>query len=253
MSSKSAKTKPSSAPAPASGSRRNAILAAIAALIVAAAVVAVIASGGDDKKSSSGSTAASLAGVSESKALFAGIDQKADMIGKADAPVTMYEFIDYQCPFCREFRRSTYPKVVTDNVKTGKLRIISRPLTFIGPESEKAARAAAAASQQNKDGEFTQLFYANQGQENAGYVTDEFINKLYDAVGVDKTKANAFRKSIDSRDGITKARKEAERYGVVSTPTFVVGQTGGPYEKLDIDTANAAGFKAAIDSLAENK
>ena len=252
MSSKQAKNKSSSAAAPASGSRRNAVLAAIVAVIVAAAVVAVIASGGDDKKSSSGSSTTALAGTSETKALFDGIEQKGDTIGKADAPVTMYEFIDYQCPFCRQFRLSTYPKVVADNVKSGKLKIISRSLTFIGPESEKAARAAAAAAQQNKDGIFTQLFYFNQGQENAGYVTDEFINKLYDAAGVDKTKANAFRKSIDSREGITKARKEAEQYGVVSTPTFVVGQTGGPYEKLDIDTANAEGFKAAIDSLAEN-
>lgn len=253
MSSKSAKNKPSSPAAPAPGSRRNAVLAAIVAVIVAAAVVAVVVSGGDDEKSSSsGSSASALAGTSETKALFDGVEQKGETIGKADAPVTMYEFIDYQCPFCRQFRLSTYPKVVADNVKTGKLKIISRPLTFIGPESEKAARAAAAAAQQNKDGVFTQLFYFNQGEENAGYVTDEFINKLYDAAGVDKAKANAFRKSIDSRDGITKASKEAERYGVVSTPTFVMGQSGGPYEKLDLDTSNAEGFKAAVDSLAES-
>ena len=162
----------------------------------------------------------------------------------------MYEFIDYQCPFCREFRLGAYPQVVTDNVKSGKLKIVSRPLTFIGPESEKAARAAAAAGEQNKEADFTQLFYFNQGEENAGYVTDEFIDKLYDAAGVDKAKANAFRKSVESREGITKARKEADQYGVVSTPTFVIGESGGPYEKLEVDIGDAAAIKAAVDSLA---
>ena len=242
MSSKSPKNKPSSAATPASsGSRRNAVLAAIVAVIVAAAVIAVIVSGGDDDAASGGSTATStLAGTNETTALFEGIEQNGDTIGDPDAPVTMYEFIDYQCPFCRQFRLGTYPKVVADNVKTGKLKIISRPLTFIGPESEKAARAAAAAGEQNKEATFTQLFYFNQGEENAGYVTDEFIDKLYDASGVDKAKANAFRKSIDSRDGINAARKEGETYGVVSTPTFVIGQSGGPYEKLEVDIDDAA-------------
>lgn len=249
MSSKSAKNK--STPDPASGSRRNAILAAIVAVVVAVAVVAVIVSGGDDE-ASTGSTGGTsgLAGVAETKALLKGIKQDGDTLGEPDAPVTMFEFIDYQCPFCRQFTQTAYPKLVADSVRSGKLKIVTRPLTFIGPESEKAARAAAAAGQQNKEATFTQLFYTNQGEENAGYVTDEFIDKLYDAIGVDKAKANAFRKSIDSRDGINIARKEGEKYGVVSTPTFVIGESGGPYEKLEVDLSDAASMKAAVDSLA---
>jgi protein-disulfide isomerase len=252
MSSKSAKNKPSSASAQGSGSRRNAIIAAVVAAVVAIAVVAVIVAGGgdDDDTASSSNPAVALAGTTETKELFQGVKQNGDTIGEADAPVTMYEFIDYQCPFCRQFRLGAYPQVVTDNVKSGKLKIVSRPLTFIGPESEKAARAAAAAGEQNKEADFTQLFYFNQGEENAGYVTDEFIDKIYDAAGVDKAKANAFRKSVDSRDGITTAANEAEKYGVVSTPTFVIGESGGPYEKLEVDINDAAAIKAAVDSLA---
>ncbi len=253
MSSKSAKPKsPTNAPQ-APKSRRNVILAAIVAAIVAAGVVAVIAAsgGGDDKKAASGGkTGPALSGVAETKAMFGGIPQNGDTIGKPDAPVTLYEFIDYQCPFCRQFRLSAYPVVVGDSVKNGKLKIISRSLTFIGPQSEKAARAAAAAGQQDKEAAFTQLFYWNQGEENTGYVTDEFIEKLYETVGVDKVKANAFRKSTDSRAGITIARTEADKYGVVSTPTFVIGESGGPYEKLDVALDDSKGMKAAIDSLA---
>ena len=252
MSSKSPKhTPPESAPA-AQGSRRNVVLAAVVAVIVAAVVGAVIvSSGGDDKKSGGASAGSSLGGVSETKALFDGVPQKGDTIGNPDAPVTLFEFIDYQCPFCREFKLTSFPILVGDSVKQGKVKIVTRPLAFIGPESDKAARAAAAAEKQGKGAEFTQLFYWNQGEENTGYVTDSFIDKLYDTIGIDKAKANAFRKSSDSRAGIIATRKEADKYGVVSTPTFVIGETGGPYEKLDVPLSEADQMKAAIDSLAE--
>ena len=180
MSSKSAKNTSSEPAKPATGSRRNVVLAAIVAVIVAAAAVAIVAGcgGDDDKSSSSGSTdTSSLKAVAETKALFKGIPQKGNTLGKADAPVTMFEFIDYQCPFCRQYALSTYPELVAKEVRDGKLKIVTRPLAFIGPDSRKAARAAAAAAEQNKEFEFTQLFYNNQGQENSGYVTDAYIDK----------------------------------------------------------------------------
>ena len=127
----------------------------------------------------------------------------------------MFEFIDYQCPFCRQYALSTYPELVAKEVRDGKLKIVTRPLAFIGPDSRKAARAAAAAAEQNKEFEFTQLFYNNQGQENSGYVTDAYIDKLYDAAGVDKAKANAFRKSAESQQPLTEGQSGAEKYGVV--------------------------------------
>ena len=254
MSSKSAKNKSSEPATPATGSRRNVVLAAIVAVIVAAAAVAIVAGcgGDDDKSSSSGSTdASSLKAVPETKALFKGIPQKGNTLGKADAPVTMYEFIDYQCPFCRQYALSTYPELVAKEVRDGKLKIVTRPLAFIGPDSRKAARAAAAAAEQNKEFEFTQLFYNNQGQENSGYVTDAYIDKLYDAAGVDKAKANAFRKSAESQQPLTEGQTGAEKYGVVSTPTFVMGQSGGAYEKVDLDLSDLAGFQAFIGELAK--
>jgi protein-disulfide isomerase len=255
MSSKSQKRTPKGASAPASdSSRRNVIVAVIVAVVVAAAAVAVIAAsgGGDDDSPSGGATnTAQLNAVDETKKLLAGIPQKGDTLGKPDAPVTMYEFIDYQCPFCRQFYVSTYPALVGKAVRDGKLKIVTRPLAFIGPDSRKAARAAAAAAQQNKEAEFTTVFYNNQGQENAGYVTDAFIDKIYDAIGVDKAKANAYRLSAASQDPLNEGQKGAEQYGIVSTPSFVMGTTGGPYEKVDLDLEDQAGFQTFVDELAK--
>jgi protein-disulfide isomerase len=254
MSSKSPKNKPQAAAQSTGGSRRNVVVAVIVAVIVAIAAVAVIAaSGGDDKSSKSGSgNATQLNAVKETTDLFAGIPQNGDTLGKPDAPVTMYEFIDYQCPFCRQYSLSTYPALVAKQVRDGKLKIVTRPLAFIGPDSRKAARAAAAAGQQNKEFEFTQLFYNNQGQENSGYVTDAYIDKLYDAVGVDKKKANAYRLSAASQEPLSKGQSGAEKYGIVSTPSFVMGTTGGPYEKVELDLSDRSGFEAFIDELAKN-
>lgn len=253
MSSKQPKNRSaSSSPAPEKKSRRNVIVAVVIAVIVAGAAVALLsASGDDDKSADKKGTSTALKGTAETNALFEGIPQKGDTLGSPDAPVTMFEFIDYQCPFCREFALTTYPKIVNKAVKEGKLKIVTRPLAFIGPESEKAARAAAGAAQQNRDAQFTQLFYWNQGAENSGYVTDEFIDKLYDAAGVDKAKANAYRKSADSRDSLKEGQSGAEEYGVVSTPSFVMGQSGGPYEKLDLSLDDETGFETFIDELAK--
>lgn len=253
MSSKSPKKRPTQSEQnkAAGNPRRNIVLASVVALIVAAVAVALIASGGDDDKSTSSAGGSALKGLTETKDLFDGIDQKGATLGSADAPVTMLEFIDYQCPFCRQFSLGTYPKIVDKAVREGKLKIITRQLAFIGPDSERAARAGEAAGQQNKEHTFTQLFYWNQGQENSGYVTDAFIDKLYDAAGVDKAKANAYRKSAASRKGLEEGQRGAEQYGVVSTPTFVMGPSGGPYEKMELSIDDEAGFTTLIDELAK--
>ncbi|HVP01618.1 MAG TPA: thioredoxin domain-containing protein [Solirubrobacteraceae bacterium] len=246
MSSKSAKKSATAKPDPAK--RRNIIIAAIvAAAVVAVAILIVAGSGG--KKSSATSANAPLSGTKETAALLSGIPQRGNMLGNPKAPVTMYEYIDYQCPFCKEYTLTTYPLVVNDYVRPGKVRLILMPLQFLGPDSETAARAGAAAGQQNRQFQFTDLWYFNQGEENSGYVTPTFINHIFDGAGVNRPQANAYRLSQSSKTQSQVAQTGAEKYGVVSTPSFVIGKTGGPYQKLEIDTSSEAGFKAAFDTF----
>ena len=199
-----------------------------------------------------GGTAASSPASRRPRTLFDGVPQNGDTIGESDAPVTMYEFIDYQCPFCKQFRLGDLPGGRRQGVKERQAEDRHRARsTFIGPDSEKAARAAAAAGEQNKEADFTQLFYWNQGEENAGYVTDEFIDKIYDEIGVDKAKANAYRKSAESREADDRGRERGRGVRRSSARrSFVIGETGGPYEKLEVDIGDAAAIKAAVDSLA---
>jgi len=227
--------------------RRNILLASLVAVAVVAVAVVLLAGGGDDKTASN--TGGKVAGVTETNELLNGIPQQASALGKKDAPVTLVEFADLQCPFCREFALTTYPVIVNDYVRDGKVRIEFRTLTFIGPDSEKGARAAAAAGQQNREAYFTQLWYFNQGPENSGYATQEFIDKLWKAAGVDAVQAKKFMDSQKSLAPIDLAQKDAEKFGVVSTPTFLIGETGKELTKFDVNLDDADAFKAAFDEL----
>ena len=229
--------------------RRNIIIASVVGLAVIAVAVVLIAGGGSDDSKSTASSGGTVAGLAETNALLKGIPQDAGSLGQKDAPITMTEFADLQCPFCKQFALTTYPIIVNKYVATGKLRVEFKTLTFIGPDSEKAARAAAAAGQQKRESYFTQLWYFNQGQENSGYATDEFINKIWKAAGVDPTQAKKFADSQASMVPVVAAQKGAEKYGVVSTPTFLIGETGKPQTKFDVDLSDADAFKAAIDEL----
>lgn len=250
MSSKSPKRQPAQskvAQAEQARKRRNILLASLAAVAVVAVAVVLLAGGGDEKTASN--TGGKVAGLAETNELLEGIPQQGAALGKKDAPVTLVEFADLQCPFCREFALTTYPVIVNDYVRKGKVRIEFRTLTFIGPDSEKGARAAAAAGEQDREAHFSQLWYFNQGPENSGYATQEYIDKLWEASGVEVAKAKTFMDSQKSLAPVDAAQRDAEKYGVVSTPTFLIGETGKELTKFDVNLDDADAFKAAFDEL----
>ncbi len=228
--------------------RRNVMIAGLVTVVVVVAAILILVSSGDSNSSAPAANAP-LQGLKETKAMLDGIPQQGNALGKANAPVTLIEYADYQCPFCKQYALGTMPVLINDYVRTGKLRMEFEPLTFIGPDSETAARAGAAAGQQNLEWNYSHLFYFNQGTERSGYVTDAFINKLYAGAGVNATKANAYRDTPAAAVPIADATASAQKYGVASTPAFVVGPTGGPYTKLEVEIGNADAFKAAFDAL----
>ena len=77
--------------------------------------------------------------------MLAGIPQSGIYLGNPAAPVPLVEFADLQCPFCREYTLQTLPQLVQDYVRTGKVRMEFRNLSFLGKDSVTAGRAAAAA------------------------------------------------------------------------------------------------------------
>lgn len=91
--------------------------------------------------------------------------------GNANAPVTIVEFADFQCPFCERFYTQTEKQIIDTYVKTGKAKFIFRNYAFLGPDSTTAAEAAYCANEQGKFWQFHNFMYEHQGQENSGWTT----------------------------------------------------------------------------------
>ena len=124
-------------------------------------VTSVLGSGGDTP-----TTPATVSG-SDTVALLAGIPQQGPALGRKDAPVTLAEFADLQCPFCGEWSRSAFPEIVRDYVRPGKVRMDFRGLKFIGPDSEQALRFAYAAGLQGKLWHAVDLLTRTRGKRTA--------------------------------------------------------------------------------------
>lgn len=223
--------------------RRLAIFGGVVLVAIAAvAVVIAVSSGGS---SSSNTKTPAKAGTP-----LAGIPQTGNVLGATSAKATMMVFADMQCPFCREFETQAFPSIVKRYVKTGKLRIVFQPISFIGSDSLVAAKAAAAASAQSRMFEYVSAFYANQGTENTGYVTDSFLSKIAKASpGLDVSK---WQSGVNSEAGVSilsQAETAAKTAGVNSTPTFMVAKKGQPLKKFQPSALTASAFYSKLDSL----
>ncbi len=83
--------------------------------------------------------------------------------GNPDAPVTIVEFSDFQCRFCRAFWRETLPRIEEKYIRTGKVRFVYRHLAILGPPSVQAAMAAECAYDQGKFWPYHDRLFASSG------------------------------------------------------------------------------------------
>jgi len=212
--------------------------ALFAAIVVV--VLIVVSQGGDDSDSTA-SAAADLSGVEESGVA----------LGDPGAPVTMVEFADPQCPYCAEYTSDVLPDLIEKYVRSGDVRMELRLLTFIGPDGDslRLANAAYAASRQDGLWAFADLAYARQGAENSGYADDAFIDSVATDAGLDPGPivAAAENPGVEVEALVGKAKAEAARAGVSSTPSFLIGPTGGVLEPLDVSSLETSAFEGPID------
>jgi protein-disulfide isomerase len=202
-------------------------LAAFAAVAVIVALIVISQSGGDD--SGGGGTPGNITSVAQVNSELDGIDQSGQTLGDSNAPVTITEFGDPQCPVCKAFSEQVAPQLISSEVKTGKAKYVYEPFIIIGPDSKPAMRATLAAGEQNRFWNYLQLFYANQGEENSGYVTDSFLTDIAKAADVpDMSKWDASRNDESKWDSvIQQGSSQAESFGFNGTPSIAVSGPNG--------------------------
>ena len=162
--------------------------------------------------------------------------------------MTLLQYEDLQCPICKQYTEDAFPTIVEEYVKPGKVKIDFRGLSFIGPDSTKALRVALAAGNQNKLWDVVEAFYANQGVENTGWVTDEKIDEILAQVpGLDADKVLADAKTAAITAKVDKLTQEGQDRKVQGTPWFFIGiGDKEPYE-IQPTTLTPDAFRPALD------
>jgi len=180
----------------------------------------------------------------------------APFLGDADAPVTLMEFSDYQCPFCSRHYRDVMPTLVEEYVNTGKVKYVMRenPIQSIHSRALPAAKAALCAQDQDKYWEMSNMLFDNQRE-----LTDENLQSFAATIGLDTTAFNACLVSDETMNRIDNDLEVGSAVGIRGTPGFVVGLT----DPDDSNQANMtqfingaqplANFQSAINALLESE
>src|SRR5215218_6918375 len=188
-------------------------LAAFGAVALIVALIVISQSGGSDDDEGGG-TPSNVTGVAEVNAELQGLEQSGQTLGDPSAPVTVTEFGDPQCPVCKDFAEQVAPELISSEVETGNAKYTYQPFLIIGPDSKPAMKAALAAGEQGRFWNYLQLFYANQGEENSGYVTDDFLTSIADAAGVPNLgQWNESRDDSQWDAVLAKGTRDAEAFG----------------------------------------
>jgi protein-disulfide isomerase len=216
----------------------------VAAILVSALVL--ISQSGDGKpapSSGGGGSAGTVAGSLD------GIPENGAVLGDPKAPVTLIEFADLQCPYCGYVAtQGALPAVIDRYVRTDKVKVELRLVSFLGPDSQRAATVAAAASEQDKLWQFADAFFANQGEENSGYVTDSFLRALTSKIdGLDAGAALSQADGARAKAIVTGWRREGNARDVNETPTFLLQHGDGKARKIKVQLDDVSSFSRPIE------
>ncbi|MCL6641702.1 MAG: DsbA family protein [Candidatus Bipolaricaulota bacterium] len=143
-------------------------------------------------------------------------------MGDPNAPVTVYEYADFQCPACEVFARQYKPRIEKAYIKTGRVRLVFRNFAFLGQESLWAAEATYCAAEQGGFWAYHDKLFANQRGENRGAFSKPNLVRFARELGL---KAEDFQICLDSgryREKVQDDIREGQQRGVNYTPSFIV-------------------------------
>jgi protein-disulfide isomerase len=184
-------------------------------------------------------------------ALLADIPQSANALGQAAAPITLEYFGDLQCPFCRDFSLGVLPSIIQRWVREGTLRVEYRALETAtrDPDVFVAQQVAVlAAGKQAKAWHFVETFYAEQGEENSGYVTDAYLQGIASQVtGLDLARWASDRRDPELAKEIADDARTAENAGLTGTPSFLIGASADTMSRFS--PSDPTSFDKAIEGI----
>lgn len=176
------------------------------------------------------------------------------ILGNADAPVTLIEFSDYECPFCKRYFDDTYEQIKKAYVDTGKVKIVFRdlPLSFHDPMATLEAVAANCARAQGND--LNYYAYHNEifkrTTSNGNGLTEDDLSTIASDLGLNLSQFSTCLADESNKEEVRKDLADAAAVGATGTPTFFVGKstTSGTITGIKLVGAQPfSAFKQVID------
>jgi protein-disulfide isomerase len=162
--------------------------------------------------------------------------------GDVNAPVTVLEFGDYQCPACGAFFKNIEP-LLEEYVQKGKVRFVWHDIAFLGPESKWAAQAAWCANDQQKYWEYHTKLFNEQKGENQGAFSIDNLKRFAIELGLNSEQFNTCIDNETYKLKVDRATAESNALGIVSTPTYFLNG------KKFVGVPSYEQFKVEIDRI----
>jgi len=178
------------------------------------------------------------------------------VLGDKNAPITMIEFSDYECPFCKRYFDQTFPQFKTKYIDTGKVKLVFRdlPLSFHDPMATKEAVAANCARKQGDDATYfkyhDEIF--KRTTSNGNGLDDEKIKTIASDIGLNLSQFDTCLQDKAMADEVKKDLADAGEAGASGTPTFIIGkstQDGTVEGSLVVGAQPFSAFEAVIEPL----
>jgi len=171
--------------------------------------------------------------------------------GDPDAPITIIEFSDFQCPFCSRFFTQTLPAIQENYIDTGIVKLVYRdfPIDSLHPNARPAHIAAECADEQGKFWEYHDVLFENQGQWNRLSSSDlrSQLNQYATSMGLNSESFDSCLSSQSMADEVNADYLQASQYGATGTPTFFIGNEKNGFIKL-VGAQPFTAFQSAIDN-----
>ena len=177
------------------------------------------------------------------------------MKGDPDAPLTIIEFSDFQCPFCSRFYEQTLSQIEEKYIDTGKVNFVYRdlPLDSLHPNARPAHIAAECADEKGKFWEYHDVLFDKQSEWSNLPSADLQITLTQYAtdMGLQSTEFETCLNSQEMADEVNNDTLDAAKYAATGTPTFFIGTEKDGFVKMS-GAQPFASFQLTIDSLLES-
>jgi protein-disulfide isomerase len=226
----------------------------VAAIVIVVAAI-VISSNGSSTTAVKPTSATAKKAAATVNTLLSGIPQQGTTLGSPSAKVTVTEYGDLVCPVCKAFALSSENQLISNEVRTGKVKLVYRALETASGEANNSMfvpsqTAAQAAGEQKLGWNYIELFYHEQGDETTSYVTDNYLAGLAKQVsGLNFSQWNSDRGSSSLTEQVTKDTQAAAAAGYQSTPTIVVSGPKSQAKPIVGDPSSYGELQSAINSV----